>query len=78
METKTTGIDVQDVCALTPLRDILISGEYTISGLARSVGVTRQWLSAVLNGRRPLTFRLARDISRETGIALGDIYEVAK
>lgn len=42
----------------------------TFREVARKCGVSNVHLSAVLNGRERLTLRLARDISRETGISL--------
>ena len=36
----------------------------TITRVAKLIGISRQHLSAALNGRTPLTPRLARDISR--------------
>ena len=45
----------------------------TITEVAERVGVARSHLSDVLWGRRGMTVRLARDISRATGIPLKDI-----
>lgn len=39
-------------------------------GVAAKVHISEGHLNDVLNGRRPLTHRLARDISRATGIPL--------
>ena len=39
-------------------------------GIAAKVQISEGHLNDVLNGRRPLTHRLARDISRATGISL--------
>ena len=41
--------------------------------IARQMGITPQHFNAVLNGYEPLTERLARDISRSTGIPLATI-----
>lgn len=62
--------------ATKSLKDFMANGtDYSVGQLAKAVGVSRQHLSAVINGKEPLTFRLARDISREMGIDLAVIYE---
>jgi plasmid maintenance system antidote protein VapI len=43
------------------------------ANVARQIGITPQHFNAVLNGYAPLTDRLARDISRATGIPLATI-----
>ena len=45
----------------------------TVTEVARRCKISRQHLSDVLNGRDRLTERLARDISRATGIPLSVI-----
>jgi len=57
----------------TDLRAEFVRRDLTITEVAERVGVARGHLSDILHGRRGMTFRLARDISRATGIPLKDI-----
>ncbi len=50
----------------------------TVTAIAGRIGVSRVHLSDVLWGRKRLTERLARDISRATGIPLAAIRGAGK
>ena len=57
----------------TDLKAEFVRRNLTVTVVADRVGVARSHLSDVLWGRRGMTVRLARDISRATGIPLKDI-----
>lgn len=58
---------------LDGLRGVFETKRLTVTEVAQRVGISREHLSDVLWGRKRLTERLARDISRATGIPLATI-----
>ncbi len=52
------------------IRTWLEENERTLAWLARQTGWSREMLSYVMNGHRPLSKKLASAISDKTGIAL--------
>ena len=46
----------------------MVNQGLTVTRAAKLIGISRQHLSAAINGRSPMTKRVARDIARETTI----------
>lgn len=73
MGAKVTTATLAPRRKFNDLRAEFVRRGLTITEVADRVGVSRGHFSDVLHGRRGMTPRLARDLSRATGIPLADI-----
>lgn len=55
-----------------PVRGHLVNQGLTVTDLAARLGITRQHLASVLNGKVPLTRELASAIARDLGLGLDE------